>query len=167
MRVIIRPIQIEDAADINKIRTMRGVFENTLGVYSERVIFNEEFIENLTDNDHMLVAATGDEDKDKVVGFAGLHINTISRCRHSACLGIMIHTDYQGMGIGKSLMNKSIDLADNWLKLVRLELLVFPDNQKALKLYNSAGFEIEGTKKYAAIRKGDYSDLLLMARYKI
>lgn len=167
MRIIIRPIKIEDAEDINKIRVMRGVFEHTLGIYSERISFNEEFIENFTENDHMFVAVIGDEENSKVVGFAGLHISSIPRCRHSANLGVMIHTDYQGMGIGKALMNKLVDISDNWLKLVRLELSVFPDNEKGLRLYNAYGFEIEGTKKYAAVKNGEYTDILLIARYRI
>jgi putative acetyltransferase len=51
--------------------------------------------------------------------------------------------------------------------LVRLELTAFVENEGAVKLYKSLGFEIEGTKKYAVIRNGEYADEYLMARYKI
>lgn len=51
--------------------------------------------------------------------------------------------------------------------LVRVELTAFVENEGAVKLYQSLGFQIEGTKKYAAIRNGKYADEYLMARYKI
>jgi putative acetyltransferase len=38
--------------------------------------------------------------------------------------------------------------------------------KKAIKLYKSFEFEIEGTRKYAAIRNGQYADEYIMARYK-
>jgi len=79
----------------------------------------------------------------------------------------MVHKDYQGMGIGKALLKEVLDLADNWLKLVRVELSVFVDNERAINLYKSLGFQIEGTKKYAAIKNGEYADEYVMARYKI
>jgi len=60
-----------------------------------------------------------------------------------------------------------IDLADNWLKLVRLELTAFVENEGAVRLYQSLGFQIEGVKKYAAIRNGEYADEYLMARYNV
>ena len=69
------------------------------------------------------------------------------------------------MGIGKKLMKELIDLSDNWLMLVRLELGVYTDNEKALKLYKSLGFEEEGLKKYSAIRNGKYVDEIIMGRY--
>lgn len=96
----------------------------------------------------------------------GLHVNSNARLRHSAMLGIMVHADYQGEGIGKALLEKVLDLADNWLMLVRVELTVFVENERAVKLYKSLGFEMEGTKKYAAIRNGKYADEYLMARYR-
>ncbi|MDF2521388.1 MAG: GCN5-related N-acetyltransferase, partial [Clostridia bacterium] len=87
--------------------------------------------------------------------------------RHSASIGIMVHAGYQGKGIGSALFEKVIDIADNWLMLVRLELGVFVENERAVKLYKSFGFQIEGRRKYAAVRNGEYADEYMMARYNI
>ncbi len=38
-------------------------------------------------------------------------------------------------------MSEILDLADNWLMLVRIELGVFTDNEKAIKLYEKFGFK--------------------------
>ena len=40
----IRAIKAEDAAQINAIRTMEGVRENTLGIFSERISSSAAFI---------------------------------------------------------------------------------------------------------------------------
>jgi len=154
----IRPVKLEDAVFINEIRRMDGVRENLLGIISERLADSEGFIKSLTPNDHMLVAEVEENGSKRVVGVIGLNISKNSRMRHSASIGIMVHKDYQGKGIGKALFARIIDLADNWLKLVRLELTVFTDNERAINLYKSFGFEIEGRKKYAAIRNGEYAD---------
>jgi putative acetyltransferase len=163
----IRSIKLEDAASINEMRRMDGVRENTLGIFSERVTRSEDFIKGLSENDHLLVAEVDENEVKKVVGLVGLHVNRNPRLRHSAVLGIMVHADYQGKGIGTALLKKVIDLADNWLMLVRLELTVFVENDRAVKLYQSLGFQIEGIKKYAAIRNGKYADEYLMARYNV
>jgi putative acetyltransferase len=44
-------------------------------------------------------------------------------------------------------MENILDLADNWLMLVRIELDVIEDNERAIHLYRSFGFEVEGRKK--------------------
>lgn len=163
----IRPVKIEDAASINEIRRMDGVRENTLGIFSNRAASSEDFIKNLTENDHLLVAEVEENGQKKVVGLIGMHVGRNPRVRHSASIGIMVHTDYQGKGIGSALFRKVIDLADNWLMLVRLELGVFVENERAVKLYQSFGFQIEGIKKYAAVRNGKYADEYIMARYNI
>jgi len=51
--------------------------------------------------------------------------------------------------------------------LLRIELDVTVDNEKAINLYQSFGFEIKGTKKYSIIKNGKYADLLMKARYNI
>jgi putative acetyltransferase len=76
-------------------------------------------------------------------------------------------TEYQGQGIGKSLTENILDFADNCLMLLRIELDVTVDNEKAINLYQPFGFEIEGTKKDAIIKNGKYADLLMKARYTI
>ncbi|MEJ8553927.1 GNAT family N-acetyltransferase [Tepidibacter sp. Z1-5] len=164
-KVIIRPIKVDDIPYINEMRIMKGVKENILGISTERLECTEEFIKNIDINKHMLVAQLKEEDT--VVGLVGLNVNPTPRLRHSASIGIMVHRDYQGIGIGKKLMKEILDLADNWLMLKRVELGVFADNEKAIKLYESCGFKIEGRRKYAAIRNGKYEDEYIMGRYNI
>lgn len=167
MHFIIRPVKLEDAASINEMRRMDGVRENILGIISERIMRSEDYIKGLTENDHLLVAEVNENEVKKTVGVIGLHVNRNPRLRHSASIGIMVHADYHGKGIGTALLKKAIDLADNWLMLLRLELTVFIENERAVKLYQSFGFQIEGVKKYAAIRNGKYADEYLMARYNV
>ncbi|WP_347712974.1 hypothetical protein [uncultured Fretibacterium sp.] len=49
--------------------------------------------------------------------------------------------------------------------LKRVELSVFTDNERAVRLYESLGFVVEGTKRYAAVKNGVHADEYLMARY--
>jgi putative acetyltransferase len=167
MDFIIRPVKIEDAVCINEIRRQDGVRENIMGIISERATRTESFISGLTDNDHMLVAEVEEDGVKRVVGVASLSVNKSNRVRHSGSIGLMVAKEYQSVGIGRSLMVNLIDLSDNWLMLIRIELGVFTDNEKAINLYKSLGFKIEGTKKYAIIRNGKYDDEYLMARYNI
>ncbi|WP_055069918.1 GNAT family N-acetyltransferase [Clostridium massiliamazoniense] len=165
MEVIIRAIHIKDAKDINEMRVMDGVKENILSITSERISKSEEFIESLGNNDHTYVAEIFENGKSKVVGICGLSISQNPRLKHCGVIGIMVNKNYQKKGIGRMLLEKVIDLADNWLMLVRLELSVFCDNERAINLYKSLGFVEEGIKKYAAIRNGKYDDEFIMARY--
>lgn len=80
---------------------------------------------------------------------------------------MMVRTEYQGQGSGKKLLENILDLADNWLMLVRIELEVTSDNERASHLYSSFGFELEERKKFSIIKDGKYADLLMMARYRI
>lgn len=102
----------------------------------------------------------------KVVGFLGLHASTNARRRHVASLGMAVHDDWHSQGVGTALMNAALDLADNWLNLTRLELIVFVDNEPAIALYKKCGFEIEGTHKAYAFRNGEYADTHAMARVR-
>ncbi len=167
MDFIIRPVKIEDAIFINKIRREDGVRENIMGIISERVTRTQSFISGLTDNDHMLVAEVEKDSVKTVVGVANLSVNRSNRVRHSGSIGLMVGKEHHGMGIGRALMMNLIDLSDKWLMLVRVELGVLTDNEKAINLYKSLGFEIEGTKKYAIVRNGKYEDEYLMGRYNI
>lgn len=165
IKYTIRPIKYTDAEDVYNLRIMDGVRENTMSLFSQRLEKTEDFIKNISTEDHIMVAEIEENGMKKVIGIAGLNLMKSPRSRHSGYLGISVHTDYQGFGIGKSLMEKLIDLADNWLMLIRIELGVFTDNIAAIKLYEHFGFVIEGEKKYALIRNGKYENEYIMARY--
>lgn len=100
---------------------------------------------------------------DAVVGSAGLHRLT-GRRAHAAMIGMGVHDDFHGRGIGRALLAALIEAADRWLGVRRLELTVFVDNTPAIRLYESVGFEAEGTLKAYAFRDGRFADALAMAR---
>jgi L-phenylalanine/L-methionine N-acetyltransferase len=88
------------------------------------------------------------------------------RRRHSGDVGISVHDDFHGRGIGSALMAALIDVADNWLDLKRLDLTVYTDNAPAIALYRKFGFDVEGTLRGDAFRDGKYVDSFAMARLR-
>ena len=62
---------------------------------------------------------------------------------HRARFGISILREYWGMGIGRVLMEASIDCARQ-AGYSQLELEVVTDNERAVSLYRCAGFEEYG-----------------------
>ncbi|MCC7373260.1 MAG: GNAT family N-acetyltransferase [Verrucomicrobiales bacterium] len=104
-------------------------------------------------------------DTDEPIGIIGLHTHPNEpRIRHVAQLGMAIRDDHQGRGAGTALVQAALDLADQWLAVSRIELDVFIDNEPALRLYRKFGFEVEGTRRKAALREGRLQDVFLMAR---
>ena len=73
----------------------------------------------------------------------------------------------QGRGVGRALMQHMVELADQWLGLVRLGLIVWANNERAIKLYEQFGFETEGMMRSYALWKGEYIDAVVMGRVKI
>lgn len=168
MNIIIRPVKPEDAEGINLLRRMPGVFENTLGIPSQRINTDYSKIINLTQNNYQFVAILQEDNKNEIlIGTSSLMIPNNPRVRHSASILLMVHKDYHNNGIGTKLLEKTLDIADNWLMLIRIELGVFFDNLPAIHLYEKFGFKKEGVKIKAAIRNGTYVDEIIMARVKI
>ncbi len=162
----IRPIRVSDAAELNAMRIMPGVQETISGIYSERVSFSEEYIKNLTPSDYVFIAEVLINGDFNTVGFASISIKDSPQNRHEGVFGVMVRTEWQGMGIGRKLIDKVIDLADNHLNLKRVELVVFADNNDAIRLYESYGFEREALLRANMIRSGSFCDSLIMARIR-
>lgn len=163
MKYTIRPTEPRDAAGTAALRRMPGVFETTLGLPSCRTTDSDAFVANLAPNDHHFVAVLDDG---TVIGAAGLHVEPNPRMRHVGGVGLFVHKDYQNAGVGTALLKTLLDLADNWLMLVRVELTVFADNERAIHLYEKLGFEKEGLKRMTTVRDGKYADEYMMARLR-
>jgi L-phenylalanine/L-methionine N-acetyltransferase len=112
---------------------------------------------------YIFVACEGDQ----VVGHAGLHpVGHTPRRAHAMLVGIVVPGAWQGKGVGKALIGALCDFADGWLNVIRLELTVFTDNERAIALYRRFGFEIEGTHRAYALRAGRYVDTYAMSRIR-
>jgi putative acetyltransferase len=164
MTIRIRRATPKDAASYARIMGDLDVFGNLLQMpYADEEMWRARLTDSCAPGktDLSLVAEIDGE----VVGTAGLHpVGPAQRRRHAMMLGISISKDAQGKGVGTALMRALIDYADRWAGVLRIELSVFPDNERAIKLYRKFGFELEGTHKAYAMRDGKYVDSLSMAR---
>ena len=159
--VVIRPVRPDDAEAVYVLRLQPSSIDNTMAIPSERVTRAQSRIDGSGPDDHVFVAVLDGE----VVGMAGLHVGT-GKGRHCADLGIMVHDRFQGRGIGRKLMDELLRLADDFLGLARVELQVYPDNARAIALYESCGFEHEGRRRKCVWRHGELQDVLMMGRVK-
>ena len=163
MKIEIRHSEPEDYEALCEIHTQPNVVRGTLQIpFTPKAAWKKR-VENKPEGFHSLVASVDG----RIVGCLAL-INTSRspRRRHVAELGMAIHDEWQGKGIGTALMQAAIELADSWLALSRLELTVFTDNEAAIRLYKNCGFEIEGTHRRYAFRDGGYVDAHFMARIR-
>ena len=73
--------------------------------------------------------------------------------------------EFRGQGWGRQLIDAALDAARS-RGVFKLELEVFPDNARAVALYVSSGFEIEGYRRQHYPRlDGSRRSALLMARF--
>lgn len=159
----IRRADADDYEQVCEMFVSAKVYEGTLQVpYPSRDYWRRRLSENV-DSVYYLVAIIDD----RIVGM--VHVATFPhrpRRRHAGAIGISVHADWQGKGLGKELMRAIIDFADNWLNLTRLELEVYADNEAAIHLYERFGFEVEGTLRQHAFRDGQYVDSKMMGRLR-
>jgi len=162
MEITIRTADPSDAEAILKCYTAPLAARNTLQIPYRSLESVREQLTKSGEGDHLLVA----EIEGEVVGVIGLHTSSRPRVNHKAEVGMMVHDDWKGKGVGAALMQAVIELADKWLNLTRIELTVFTDNESAIALYRKFGFEIEGTLRKYAFRDGEFVDAFAMARIR-
>ena len=99
----------------------------------------------------------------RIVGTAGIDsIGITEKVRHRAAFGISIDKDWWGLGIGRALTEACIECAGA-AGYAQLELDVVAENQRALRLYQSAGFTEYGRNPRGfRSRSGGWQELVLM-----
>ncbi len=160
-RITIRPLRLSDTDDIYEIMHMPNALWGTALLPSTTIETWRKTIEGWVTDEHLhvFVADIGE----KVVGVINLKVRQ-GRQSQVGVITLVVHDMYQGQSIGKMLMITVIDLADNWLNLLRLELDVYTDNERAINLCKRFDFEIEGRKHCNAFRSGVYIDSYIMGR---
>jgi putative acetyltransferase len=158
----IRAREPDDAEAITEILNCPSVYAGTLQLPLRSLAERRARMDQPAADVHHLVA----ELDGRVVGSLSVHVEANPRRRHCGGIGMAVHEDFQGQGVGTALLAAALDLADNWLGLRRLELTVYTDNAPAVHLYEKLGFVIEGTARQFALRHGQYVDALSMARLR-
>lgn len=99
----------------------------------------------------------------RVLGAGALTLAREPRRAHVATLGMHVATSVQGRGVGGALMRGLLETATA-RRVTRVQLTVYPDNDRAVRLYERAGFAHEGRSRSSSYRDGAYVDDLVMAR---
>jgi putative acetyltransferase len=159
--VVLRRAEPGDAEGIALTFRSRGLAAGTLQTpYPSLAQWKEKLATSAMK--HYVFVALAEE---QIIGHAGLHPTGDSpRRAHAWGVGIGVVEAWQGRGVGTRLMETLLDLADHWLGALRLELTVYVDNARAIRMYERLGFVHEGTHRAFALRDGVYVDCHAMAR---
>lgn len=156
----IRPLDAAHDADaVAALATRHGVVEDLLfapAAPAESV--RERLVQPAPEVAFVAVAEA------RVVGYAGLSVAATLRRRHAAGLTLFVAPEWQGRGVGSSLLATLLDWADGWGGLLRIEAGVQYGNDAAVALLRRSGFEPEGTQRAAVLRAGELVDLHVLAR---
>jgi len=164
---LIRPAQGTDALSTMKLK--QSVLQQSRFLllepdeYQPTLESEINFIERFekAENSTFLLAL----DEDNAIGHIAAHGNNCRRNRHCATVFMAVHQAYWGQGVGRRLMQNLLQ----WFEqspLSRLELTTAVDNERAFSLYQSIGFELEGTKQQDIIVDGKPIDSYLMSYLK-
>ncbi len=160
----IRRVETDDYTQVHQIFQQPRVVAGTLQVpFPSLEMWRQRLSEDSPGRYSLVICVEED-----VIGYLGLMMQTISpRRRHVGSIGMAIADDWQGKGAGSALLGAAIDLADNWLNLLRIELTVYADNAPAIALYKKFGFESEGVRRADAYQNGRFVDCIAMARVRL
>lgn len=150
-----------DAALVTDLHNLPGYRWGTMRLPYHGVEAVRRGIEQQASDATSLVALL----QDIVVGDIAL-LPAKGRRAHVGTIGMGVHDDYRRLGIGRALLGEVVGVADDWLNLRRLELTVYCDNEAAIALYESFGFEVEGRMADYGYRAGRYVDAFAMARLR-
>jgi putative acetyltransferase len=163
MEISIRHAEDRDAASVHDIMVSSHVVAGSMRLPYQPLSYVQKRL--ATENGvYKLVAVCGEE----VVGYCELVTHPDNpRHAHAGEINMIITAaHWQGKGIGRALMQAMVDLADEWLRLTRLGLVVWTTNAHAIRLYESFGFKIEGTMPAFVFARGVFIDAYMMGRVK-
>lgn len=86
--------------------------------------------------------------------------------KHIGEFGMIVLKDYWGQGIGSALLEQIEKFAKS-IGVTRIEAKVRTSNERGVALYKNAGYQIEGSRKRAALINGAYEEEFYIAKLLI
>lgn len=156
--LVLRATLRTDAAELNALANLPGVRWGTTHMPYLKLEATERWLAESVGAFGLIAELEG-----RVVGNANWR-RFDGRTAHVAEVGMMVHDDHVGRGIGGALLAALIEAADDWHDLRRLQLHVMHDNLAAIRLYERFGFVREGRLHGHVFRAGRDEDVVAMAR---
>lgn len=105
--------------------------------------------------------AVAAREDDALLGTVALH--SITATGQAATFGIMLGSPAQGRGYGHEATRLMVDYGFRMLPLHRIGLAVWSYNDRAQKVYESAGFTVEGRHREVVFLDGAWHDEIHMS----
>ena len=162
--ITIRPIRVADAG------SFREALDSVCGERRYLAAFEAPDLNRTVKFVESNVAAgfaqfVAEDEEGRIVGWCdALPDSATSGTAHVGRLGMGVIKDFRGRGIGRRLMEVTIQAAAT-AGLEKIELSVYSLNTPAIALYEKLGFATEGRKVRGRLVDGVYEDIILMALY--
>jgi GNAT superfamily N-acetyltransferase len=160
MTVIVRPIRIGDAPGyrecLDSVAREKLYLAQVEALPLARI---EEFVRESVEADAIqFVASAGD----RIVGWADIFPHWAIAMAHCGTLGMGVHADHRGQGIGALLLAACLDECPR-KGITRVGLQARADNVRAIRLYEKMGFATEARLRNAMRFDGVYHDAIQMS----
>ncbi|MDN4525925.1 GNAT family N-acetyltransferase [Fictibacillus fluitans] len=166
LNFIIRSAEEYDAKNLSEVRVqIDGETENMDREQGEGYIdeagFRSIIQEDSKASNHLFLVA---EVEGRIAGFSRCEGSSLRRLSHKVEFGVCVLKAFWGYGIGKRLLQKSIEWAE-LQDIKKISLAVLEKNDNAIALYENLGFETEGVLKYdRRLSDGNYYNTILMGK---
>ena len=158
--VVLRLATVEDADAI--LENINAVCKEEVYLLMDAVPFDLEreraWLREFDGTRNALFVAV---DGARIVGQVDCHGGRYSKDRHTGLIGIAIRSGWREVGVGRALMDRVL----RWMRargFRRAFLSVFSTNERARRLYESMGFEVEGVRKRQYVIRGEYADEVVL-----
>ena len=166
LNYVIRSASETDAGELSQVRLQIDGETEYLDREKGEAFIDEDGFRHLIHSDsrkdrNLFLTAEADG---KIVGFSRCEGSSLRRQTHKVEFGICILQAYWGYGIGRNLLNKTIEWADA-SQIKKITLKVLETNSKAIALYEKFGFQTEGIlRNDKLLADGKYYNTIVMGR---
>ncbi|KAA8786564.1 RimJ/RimL family protein N-acetyltransferase [Paenibacillus sp. 4624] len=167
MHYTIRSAMEKDADKLSSLRVqLDGETDNMDREAGEAFIdvagFRELIRMDTAKRNHLFLVAVASGD---IVGYCRCAGSELKRFSHQVEFGVCVARSFWGYGIGREMLQSSLQWVDEQ-GIEKVTLKVLATNDKAIRLYETSGFEVEGVfKRDRRHADGRYYDTVVMARF--
>lgn len=163
-KTFIRAVEFEDARLISVWLNDRETNRHLEVIYPLSKRYADAYVSESESDPNKKMFLIDNEDR-KTIGM--VVINDIKWEYRNCEIGIAIYDkNSRGKGYGKDAIETLINFIFNDMNINLIHLRVSEENEEAIGLYKSLGFEIEGVLRQRFYKDGKYGNLISMSKLK-